>query len=126
MIKVLCLTLIAVSCSGATLAVQDQNRIADAIYRVEGGAKARKPYGILSVNVKTELEARKVCINTINNNFARWQKQTAQSNFLDFLANRYCPPSVDRVGNRNWKRNIKSILGASECAKLTNQKKHKG
>jgi hypothetical protein len=29
----------------------DANRIADAIYRVEGGSKAKAPYGILSVKV---------------------------------------------------------------------------
>lgn len=125
MIRILCLTFLGLVTCQAQLTIQTQNKIADAIYRVEGGHKARKPYGILSVNVKTESEARKICINTINNNYSRWNKQTAQSNFLDFLANRYCPPSVDPVGNRNWKRNIKSILGASKCAELTHKQKQK-
>jgi hypothetical protein len=27
-----------------------------------------------------------------------------------FLADRYCPPSADPIGNRNWRRNITLIL----------------
>lgn len=26
------------------------------------------------------------------------------------LADRYCPPSVDPAGNRNWKRNIHKLI----------------
>jgi hypothetical protein len=26
--------------------------------------------------------------------------------FIDSLADRYCPPSCDPVGNRNWKKNV--------------------
>jgi hypothetical protein len=89
----------------------DANRIADVIYRVEGGAKAKAPYGILSVKVKNTTEARKVCLNTIRNNHRRWQAAGKPGKFLDFLADRYCPKSADPVGNRNWKKNVKSISG---------------
>ena len=88
----------------------DADRIADAIWRVEGGAKARVPYGILSVPVRDAAEARRVCLNTIRNNHKRWIKAGRPGDYLDFLADRYCPPSVDPVGNRNWKRNIRQIL----------------
>jgi len=84
--------------------------VADAIYRVEGGAKTRFPYGIKSVKVSGEAEARRVCENTIRNNLARWRKAGAQGEYLDFLADRYCPPSVDPTGNFNWKKNIKKII----------------
>lgn len=33
--------------------------------------------------------------------------------FVDFLSNRYCPPSVDPVGNRNWRSNMKFFLKKS-------------
>jgi len=89
----------------------DANRIADAIYRVEGGARAKAPYGILSVKVKDATEARKVCLNTIRNNHRRWQAAGKPGKFLDFLADRYCPKSADPVGNRNWKKNVKAISG---------------
>jgi hypothetical protein len=89
----------------------DANRIADAIYRVEGGAKAKAPYGILSVKVANAAEARKVCLNTIRNNHTRWIRAGKPGKFLDFLADRYCPKSVDPIGNRNWKKNVRSISG---------------
>lgn len=86
------------------------SQIADAIYRVEGGAKARVPYGILSVKVKDEAEARRVCINTVVNNHRRWVKAGRHGSYYDWLADRYCPSSVDPIGNRNWKNNIKRIV----------------
>ena len=89
---------------------QDAERIADAIYRAEGGPAAKVPYGILSVPVRNEQEARKVCLNTIRNNWQRWTDAGRPGDFIDFLGNRYCPPSADPVGNRNWRRNVKSFL----------------
>jgi hypothetical protein len=85
-------------------------KIADAIYRIEGGSKARVPYGILSVPVKDEADARRICLNTIRNNRERWRKAGQPGDYLDFLADRYCPPSVDKQGNLNWKKNIRKIL----------------
>ncbi len=94
----------------ATMSETDIGKVADAIYKVEGGAKAKVPYGILSVKVANETEARKVCMNTIRNNYVRWQK-SSEPNYFNFLANRYCPASADPTGNTNWKKNIHSILG---------------
>ena len=87
-----------------SLSVADQNRIADAIYKVEG---SRHPYGILSIKTS---HPRQVCIRTISNNFTRWQK-SSEDNYFVFLADRYCPPSADRVGNKRWKTNITKLLG---------------
>ena len=85
-------------------------KVANAIYRVEGGPKAKVPYGILSVKVRNADHAREICLRTITNNYARWEKAGKPGLFLDFLANRYCPASVDPIGNRNWKKNIKAIV----------------
>lgn len=92
------------------LAAPSDEQIADAIYKAEGGTKARVPYGILSVKVKDAAEARRVCLNTIRNNRVRWIKAGRPGEYIDFLADRYCPPSVDPIGNKNWKKNVKYIL----------------
>lgn len=86
-------------------------KIADAIYIIEGGAKTRFPYGIKSIDTKGDKSfARKICINTVRNNYGRWQNAGRPGKYLDFLADRYCPPSADPVGNRNWKRNIRAYV----------------
>lgn len=96
--------LIAFSASAAT-----DGQIANAIYRLEGSAKAKAPYGILSMKVRDKAHARQVCLTTIRNSRTRWLKAGRPGDELDFLANRYCPPSADPVGNRNWKRNIHKL-----------------
>src|SRR4051812_22155228 len=100
--------------SSALLAVEklsdaQASRIADAIFIIEGGAKARVPYGILSVRVRDANEARQVCLNTIRNTHQRWANAGSHGTFINYLADRYCPIS-DSDGNRNWKRNMTSIL----------------
>lgn len=84
----------------------DAEKLVDTIYVVEGGAKTRYPYGIMSV--KTD-NPKRVCLNTVKNNYSRWIKAGRSGCYLDFLADRYCPPSVDPTGNRNWKHNIKIL-----------------
>jgi hypothetical protein len=84
--------------------------IVAAIYIIEGGDNTRYPYGIKSVPVRDKAEARQVCENTVRNNLVCWERAGRPGEYLDFLADRYCPPSVDPVGNRNWKRNIRSQL----------------
>lgn len=83
------------------------NKIANAIYKLEGGAKTRYPYGIKSVQTANP---REVCKNTIRNNYARWQKAGSKGNYLDFLGDRYCPKSSDSIGNYNWKKNIHKLV----------------
>jgi hypothetical protein len=94
----------------AKLPTQEADRIVQAIYKVEGGSKARVPYGILSIRVRSKEEARKVCMNTVQNNHDRWLKAGEPGDYLDFLADRYCPKSEDARGNRNWKKNIRAFL----------------
>ena len=80
-----------------------------AIFIAEGGDNAKVPYGILSVPVKDKQEARQVCINTIRNNIKRWHNKGTNGCYIDFLGDKYCPPSVDPQGNKNWKRNVKAL-----------------
>lgn len=89
-------------------------RMADAIYKAEGGSKARSPYGVLSIPVRDELHARQITLNSIRNNWKRWEKAGKPGNFVDFMANRWCPPSADPIGNRNWKKNVKYFLSKNQ------------
>ena len=102
--------LLAAAAGHARLPDAQASAIVDAIYRVEGGAKARAPFGILSVRVSTLEEARRVCYNTVQNNHDRWLRAGRPGEYLDFLADRYCPAAADAAGNRNWKKNIRAIL----------------
>lgn len=101
----------ATTAAAAPLPEAEVNRLADCIYRSEGGAKARAPYGILSVKVSSTAEARRVCMNTIRNNWRRWEAAGRPGLYVNFLADKYCPPSVDPVGNRNWKANVGKMWG---------------
>ena len=95
------------------------NKMADAIYKAEGGEKAKSPYGVLSIKLKgktpdaKKAEARQITINSIRNNWKRWQSTDKKQEFVDFMADRWCPPSADPVGNRNWKNNVKRLLEKS-------------
>ena len=83
-------------------------RIADAIRTAEGRTAGAYRYGIRAA--KSEADGRRRCLATIRANRARWIAAGARGEFIDFLADRYCPPSCDPVGNRNWKRNVKFFL----------------
>lgn len=86
------------------------SRVVDAIYRIEGGEKTRFPFGVKSVRCEGYSECRRVCANTVRNNWRRWNEADRPGEFLDFLGNRYCPATVDPVGNKNWKKNIKRMV----------------
>ena len=96
--------------AGLPLLAATDDEIANAIYRLEGGAKAKAPYGILSLKVSSPAMARRICMTTIRNSRTRWLKAGRPGDELDFLADRYCPASCDAVGNRRWKVNIHRLV----------------
>lgn len=81
------------------------NKIADAIYRAEGGDKTRYPYGIMSIKTKGVDDARKICINTINHAYRDWVAAGSKGDFIDFLSKRYDPKTYER-----WAKLVKQIL----------------
>lgn len=111
------LLLAAITAAGITRAAplpeHEVARIADAIYRAEGGSKARVPYGVLSVRVANAAEARMVCMNTIRNNHKRWESAGKPGDFIKYLGAKYCPPSVDPTGHKNWVNNVSKIIAGS-------------
>jgi hypothetical protein len=97
----------------------DSIRLCDAIYKAEGGAKATYLYGIRSIPYKDASEARRICLNTINNNKGRYYKQTRYKDYLDFLASRYCPTTgnlskAEKELNGNWIKNVRYFYERSK------------
>jgi len=91
------------------------NKIVDSIYKIEGGAKTKYPFGIKSINTYGNYEvARRICLNTIRNNYFRWQKTPKTNDFLQFLQTRYCPIGAKddpKNLNSNWLSNLRKTLG---------------
>lgn len=111
MIKFIAAIFVSVIVTNAQVQLDEKqiNKIADAIYRAEGGDRAKVPYGILSIKISSKEEARRVCKNTIRNNFQRWlvaRRTGNKDSYLVFLAKKYCPPSADPVGHKNWIKNV--------------------
>jgi hypothetical protein len=80
-------------------------RLADAIYKAEGGAKTAHPYGILTKYKHTT--PRAACINTIRH---AQRDFNGKGDFIVFLGGRYCPvgASNDPKGlNKNWIKNVR-------------------
>ena len=93
----------------------DVDRIASAIYRIEGAERAIKPFGILSVPCDGYAECRRVCENTIRNNYKRYLNYGYKTHdtFTEFLASKYAPVSAHPL-NANWHKNLVAILEKEE------------
>jgi hypothetical protein len=83
------------------------DQVVTAIYRVEGGSATHYPYGIKSIRTS---DPRRVCENTVRHALHDYTPHRIDRGFIVFLANRYCPPSVDATGNRHWQANMVNIL----------------
>lgn len=93
--------------SGSAFAIEPE-RLADAIYKAEGGTKAVKPFGILSVPCEGYAECRQICLNTITNHLKRHASHECGLDYITCLGRRYCPPTAHKL-NHNWVRNVKAI-----------------
>ena len=85
----------------------------NAIWRAEGGTKASNPYGIRSKRKLSHREAKAIAIRTIQNAHADWHLDGRPGRFIHYLGRRWCPPSSDPTGHRNWIRNVTSIYDES-------------
>ena len=90
------------------LSPEAENRLADAIFVLEGGNRTKWPYGV-KVRYKTT-SPRQACLNTVRHKHADWGAAGSHGDFLDYLADRYCPAKDDPIGNKNWKANIHRLL----------------
>lgn len=107
LIVALLLTICAYAGETVPMPQGQSETIANAIYKIEGGDKTKFPYGIKSIKTSNP---RQVCINTIKNNYVRWQRAGSRGDYLNFLAGIYCPKSADPKGYLNWCHNIHSLI----------------
>ena len=89
--------------------------IANAIYKAENSVKY--PYGVRSINTHGDKDyARKICLNSIKNNYKRWIKAGKLEDFISFMARRYCPiqgkdlTNDEKKLNMYWVDNVKFFL----------------
>lgn len=91
-----------------------RDKIVNSIYLAEGGSQTKYPFGIKSIQTNGNKEfARRICSNTVENNWIRWQKAGKTNDFIEFLGARFCPLSDknDAKGlNKNWIKNVKANL----------------
>src|SRR3990167_57192 len=105
-LSLLCL-LMASNCY-AEVPADYANRLADAIYKAEGGTKTRHPYGILVKYKHTT--PRQACLNTIRSNWNKWEKDGKRGDYIEALGRVYCPigASNDPTGlNKHWVSNVR-------------------
>lgn len=106
------------------------SNLANTIFRAEGGSNTKYPYGIMLRGILTTDHARFVCILTVQHAWKDFEGDGIQHKanalktvtgisgscstislpFIQFLGSRYCPPSVDPVGHRNWTNNVWRII----------------
>lgn len=101
----LCMVAFCTTAWAADQETEYEKRLLRAIYLAEGGAKARVPYGILSIRVADASEARRACLVTIRNNRRRWAAAGRKGDYLAFLARRYCPPAPEV-----WLKNVRYFM----------------
>ena len=77
------------------------------IWQSENGGAGRE-FGVLHPRaIDTNLDTQAGwAAATVQKNRQRWIDSGRQGEYIDFLANRYCPAESDPVGNVNWKRNV--------------------
>ena len=99
----------AVITRDARLTAQEVDRITQAIWYAEGGNRAKKPFGVLSVPCEGYSACRAICRRTVVNTAARWKRAGRPGTFLHYLSLRYAPRGArnDPQGlNANWERNV--------------------
>ena len=108
----LAILLMMICCKGCHAYTLDQ--YAESI-RITEGINSHYPYGIKSVHARNALEARKICKRTVWHKWLQYKHQGGNPldsrGFINYLADRYCPPSVDYIGNVRWKDNMIRLMG---------------
>ena len=107
LILALVLAVVCVNCWAST-----NEEVAQAIWSAEGGEKASKPYGILSVPCDSKESCKVICLNTIRNQRVRHSEHNCGLSFLECLSKRYAPVNCenDNGTNKFWLRNVKYFL----------------
>lgn len=77
-----------------------------AIRKAENG-RAGLEFGIMNPKANNLDKQAGWAAATIVKHHKRFGDEKVTAEFIDSLANRYCPAAVDPEGNRNWKKNVR-------------------
>lgn len=78
-----------------------------AIRKAENGGQGFEFGVVKAKGTDLDTQAGEAAVSIIKNR-RRFGVSTGENcDFIDFMAGRYVPPSVDPVGHENWKRNVK-------------------
>lgn len=95
------------------------------IYIIEGGAKTKYPFGIKSINTDGNYEkSKRICEQTVRNQYVRWEKWGKTNDFLESLSERYCPTKTknltqsEKKCNKYWLPNLRKALGVNTYEEL--------
>ena len=101
----------ALAAAAGPLAPAVESDFLDAIYLAEGGARARVPYGVLSVTVRSKAQAREVAARVVRREWAVYSAlHGRREDFATHFARRWAPlgASNDPTGlNRHLAGNIR-------------------
>ena len=87
-----------------------ENRLADAIFKAEGGENSNHPYGI---HGKFDQSPREICINTIRHQWDNWAQCGRKGEFIAFLGAHYAPEGAENDPdglNSNWVKNVNYFM----------------
>lgn len=104
------LVLLAFNASGSEPSPAFVARMTHAIYVAESGSKTSYPYGVKSIKTTSVEHARRITETSIRRGWQRWEAAGKPEAFIPFFAKRWCPPSVDPVGYRNWTNNVTKLM----------------
>jgi len=82
--------------------------IVHAIYTTEGSSHTTHPFGIKHHYAHTS--PARAAFNTVERFVRNHTNSSLNKVFIRELSNIYCPPSVDKVGHKNWNGNMVKIL----------------
>lgn len=108
----LALTLAFLFLATIASAEPDFSRLADAIYKAEGGSKTSHPYGILKKFKSTS--PRAACLNTLHHQYRLWVASGSKESYVAFLGHSYAPIGAlnDPLNlNSNWISNVEALYG---------------
>jgi hypothetical protein len=113
MTRLLALLLLSAAALAEPLTPGLERDLLDALYRAEGGPRARRPYGILTVRVRDAAHARSIAREVMREEWSDWECAGCPGTFPRWFARRWCPPSADARGHRNLVRNLETLLRAA-------------
>lgn len=86
----------------------DDLRLAESIYRAEGGSGTKYPYGIKIIKCTGKSDCQRICLNSIRNSRKRFEAVGGNPKdtkvLIWFMAERYCPEGSD-----HWATMVESI-----------------